>query len=343
MKYRQNVYALALLVLLSLLFMLSCSNSPTEDEGNHPPDALTALSPALGATDVSIDADLTWDCSDPDEDELTYDVYFGTAENPPLVSDDQGITIYDPGTLDYNTCYYWKVYAFDTAGESTGVSMHFYTEEEPWTSEGVFAALVVGRQVVNVEGEPMYIDQLVARFDSAFAPCSTITPIQADTVRCNEYTLSWNSSTNSYLYMDQFYDPFIEYGQQFIFNVIGNDMVPGLTDTISFPDCSPYITNITYNDTLSFDGFDVLWTNYCTGNVQLVMMSGNDSTGIFIETPNDGSYTFSSADLEPLGSVEGEYGLVLVFQNTDFIDATGYDSRSFIWARSMCTTYFYLE
>jgi len=343
MKLRQNAKILALLALIPLFLTLNCSSTPTEEEANHPPNTPTELSPAPGATDVSIDANLAWACTDPDGDELTYDIYFGVETTPPLVCNNQSEYAYNLGTLEYDTCYYWKVYAFDPDGDSTGVSMLFYTEEEPSVTEGVFGALVVGRQVMNVEGEPMYIDQIVAKFDSTYAPCNPVTPLQADTVKCNEYTLDWVAYANSYLYVDQYYQPFIELGQEFVFNVIGNSAVPGLSDTINFPYCSPYVTNIDNDDTLSFEGFEVIWTDYCTGNVLLIMMSGDDSTGIYVETPNDGSYTFSAATLSTLGSVEGEYGLVLVFQNTEFIDASGYDSRSYIWARSMNTTVFYME
>jgi len=343
MKFPQYAISLAVLALILLFLTLSCSSSPSEEETNDPPNFLTELSPGAQATDISIDAILSWACTDPDGDELTYDVYFGTAAEPALASDNQSGCTYDPGTLEYDTRYYWAVKAFDPDGDSAGVSLFFDTEEEPLGGEGIFAALVVGRQVMNAEGEPIFIDQIVARFDSAFAPCSTITPLQADTVKCNEYVLEWNSSTASFVYADQYYQPFIDPGEVFVFNIIGNSTVPSLVDTINFPDCSPYVTNIDFGDTLSLDGFEVLWADYCAGNVLFVMMVEDDSTGIYIETPNDGSYTFSPTDLEPLGSEPGYYGLVLVFQNSSAINASGYDSRSYIWARSMNTSYFYLE
>ncbi len=50
---------------------------------------------------------LGWTSGDPDAgDTVTYDVYFGTSDNPPLVSNDQSATTYDPGTLSYSTHYY---------------------------------------------------------------------------------------------------------------------------------------------------------------------------------------------------------------------------------------------
>jgi hypothetical protein len=84
---------------------------------NNPPYAPYNLSPANHAIGVSINADLSWTGGDPDAgDTVTYDVYFGTTSTPPLVSNDQSGTTYDPGTLAYNTKYYWKIVARDNHG-----------------------------------------------------------------------------------------------------------------------------------------------------------------------------------------------------------------------------------
>ena len=59
---------------------------------------------------------------------MTYDVYFGTSSTPPLVSNDQSGTTYDPGTLAYNTQYYWKIVATDNhAASTTGPLWDFTT------------------------------------------------------------------------------------------------------------------------------------------------------------------------------------------------------------------------
>jgi len=86
-------------------------------------------SPANHATGVSIHADLSWTGGDPDAgDTVTYDVYFGTTPTPPLVSTNQSATSYDPGTLSYNTKYYWKIVARDNHGATaTGPVWDFTT------------------------------------------------------------------------------------------------------------------------------------------------------------------------------------------------------------------------
>ncbi len=116
------------------------NNDPDEDptivpvslhvsSANNPPNIPTDPSPADDATGVPINADLSWTGGDPDVgDTVTYDVYFGTSVSPPLVSNDQSATTYDPGTLSYNTGYYWKIVATDNhAASTTGPVWDFTT------------------------------------------------------------------------------------------------------------------------------------------------------------------------------------------------------------------------
>jgi len=83
---------------------------------NHPPDKPSSPSPYNGATKVSINKQLSWACTDPDDDEMNYDVYFGTTSPPPQVTSHQTTKTYTPSTMQYETKYYWKVVARDTAG-----------------------------------------------------------------------------------------------------------------------------------------------------------------------------------------------------------------------------------
>ena len=93
---------------------------PTVTGPNNPPNTPSNPSPANHATGVSINSGLSWSGGDPNAgDTVTYDVYFGTSATPQLVSNDQSGNTYDPGTLSYNTKYYWKVAATDNHGAST--------------------------------------------------------------------------------------------------------------------------------------------------------------------------------------------------------------------------------
>ncbi len=80
---------------------------------NHPPYQPSDPYPENGSTNVDINVDLSWSGGDPDGDPVTYDVYFGTTSPPPIVESNQSNTTYDPGTLDFETTYYWKIIAWD--------------------------------------------------------------------------------------------------------------------------------------------------------------------------------------------------------------------------------------
>jgi hypothetical protein len=101
------------------------------EEPNEPPETPSDPDPYDGETDVDINADLSWTCSDPDGDDIVYDVYFEAEDPTPdvLVSDDQPENTYDPGTMDVNTMYYWQIVAKDEHDATTdGPIWSFSTE-----------------------------------------------------------------------------------------------------------------------------------------------------------------------------------------------------------------------
>ncbi len=98
---------------------------------NQAPKIPTGPMPEDGAPHVDIDADLSWTGGDPNpEDTVTYDVYFGTDTPPPLVATHQSATTYDPGTMIYDTTYYWQIVAWDNHDTSTaGPVWSFITDD----------------------------------------------------------------------------------------------------------------------------------------------------------------------------------------------------------------------
>jgi len=80
---------------------------------NEAPDEPSNPNPADNATEVSISSPLSWTCTDPDSDPLTFDIYFGTGNPPPLVQSAGTDFSYDPGDLINSTVYYWRVVAKD--------------------------------------------------------------------------------------------------------------------------------------------------------------------------------------------------------------------------------------
>jgi len=101
-------------------------------EENLPPNTPSNPDPPDEATAVSINKVLKWSGGDPNHgDKVYYDVYFGKSSSPPLVAEDISNTAYDPGSMELDTTYYWKITAEDSQGEtSSGPIWEFTTEAE---------------------------------------------------------------------------------------------------------------------------------------------------------------------------------------------------------------------
>jgi uncharacterized protein (TIGR02145 family) len=101
---------------------------------NNPPNAPSNPNPVDEATAVETDVILSWFCSDPDGDDLTYNIYFGTDPNPTLIQLQYPETYFDPGQLVENTTYHWKIVAYDIYGDSTeGAVWSFTTFNDQWS------------------------------------------------------------------------------------------------------------------------------------------------------------------------------------------------------------------
>jgi len=95
---------------------------------NTPPNVPSSPTPSNSATNQSTNVDISWTCSDPDGDNLTYDVYFEANDsNPALVASGVTSTTYDPGDLQSNTTYYWGIVAKDGFDSTQGPLWSFTT------------------------------------------------------------------------------------------------------------------------------------------------------------------------------------------------------------------------
>ncbi|MDD4641516.1 MAG: T9SS type A sorting domain-containing protein, partial [Bacteroidales bacterium] len=88
-------------------------------EINNPPTPPTNPSPSNGAVDVSLNPTISWSCSDPDGDAISYEFQYKKGS----LGSWQKVTTtnksYKLSGLEFDQTYYWKVTATDVYGEST--------------------------------------------------------------------------------------------------------------------------------------------------------------------------------------------------------------------------------
>lgn len=101
----------------------------TTEQVNFPPNTPVNLYPSNGSTGISVAAVLSWTGGDPNGDQVTYDVYFGTTNPPPKVVSNQSGVSYKPPTMIYLKIHYWKIIAWDNhSAETIGPTWHFTTK-----------------------------------------------------------------------------------------------------------------------------------------------------------------------------------------------------------------------
>lgn len=83
--------------------------------------------PYDGQAGVSTTAVLSWTAG---LNAASHDVYFGT-DNPPPFVQNQTSTTFEPGTMAYDTMYYWRIDELNTTGTTTGIVWSFITLPSP--------------------------------------------------------------------------------------------------------------------------------------------------------------------------------------------------------------------
>jgi hypothetical protein len=126
--------------------------TPVAVSAPQPPDTPGLVSPPSAATAVAANTPLMWN---PSANALRYDVAFGTANPPPVVSPGQTGTAYQPPLpLMANTTYFWQVIASNAAGSTVSPVWTFTTapaaSASPTSPDGTIVSY--GGQIVDATG-----------------------------------------------------------------------------------------------------------------------------------------------------------------------------------------------
>jgi len=99
---------------------------------NHPPEIPNELSPQNDLPDVEVNSlKLSWECSDIDNDKLTYKIYLSedtVFDSTNIISPDFSEKYFTINELEFEKDYYWFVTADDGEFISISKIMHFNTK-----------------------------------------------------------------------------------------------------------------------------------------------------------------------------------------------------------------------
>jgi hypothetical protein len=141
--------------------------------------------PADGAENVDINVTLSWS---PGFDGALHNIYLGTdfdhvspSNFDSVLVGQQTSTNYDPGTLDYNQTYYWRIDEVDNQGMVvTGEVWSFTTASSPRPPKG--RACFTGNTPVWIDGTLIPISQVTAVQTAAKVSCPATATTQIEKV-----------------------------------------------------------------------------------------------------------------------------------------------------------------
>ncbi len=141
-------------------------------ETNHPPYQPSNPNPVDGAEDVPVTADLSWTGGDPDEDNVTFTLYFGPSDPPGFMAGGLTDPAYDLPELAYDTEYFGYIRAYDGYVYVAGPTCSFTTERDYICGDAN------GDEDVNVS-DAVYIINYI------FAGGNPPDPMEAGDVNCD--------------------------------------------------------------------------------------------------------------------------------------------------------------
>jgi Cellulase (glycosyl hydrolase family 5)/Concanavalin A-like lectin/glucanases superfamily/Chitobiase/beta-hexosaminidase C-terminal domain len=115
--------------------------------------------PSDDDTDVPINRDLRWTAG---EDTVSHDLYFGKTDPPPFIKNQSG-AMYDPGVMDTNSIYYWRVDEKNSQGTTAGDVWSFRTGSDKylvgwWKFDESFGDIAMDSSGIDNNGELKNMD-----------------------------------------------------------------------------------------------------------------------------------------------------------------------------------------
>ncbi len=270
-----------------------------------PPPCVSNLTPVNEATDIPLNASLTWES----QDATNFDVYFGTDTEPPFV----GNTIensYPAGNLDPLTTYYWKIIAKNDIGSATDCeTWSFLTGIESGYCEPISNCMEWGD---NIE------DFSINNFEHLATGCTqdvgyedyTSMDFNLEQAHNFEFTVTTSNGDRSYVAIWIDYDHDGEFNNTNEFIYVSTDKIPlSFTDELSIDNSAQlgehrFRIRLRANDPLTADD---ACTEYTWGETHDYTVNIQENTNIddisekFNIYPNPSNGIFTIENKNPQG------------------------------------------
>ncbi|BBJ28280.1 S8 family serine peptidase [Athalassotoga saccharophila] len=113
-----------------------------------PPSIASSVYPESGSVGLPISLNLRWSAYDSNNFPITYSLYFGTSQNPPLIASGLSTSTYEVSNLNYSTTYYWYVIATNGYASTKGPLWSFTTQNtSPSNPTGLYYTNVTSNSV----------------------------------------------------------------------------------------------------------------------------------------------------------------------------------------------------
>ena len=256
--------------------IVRCAKDNPVEKINLQPLAASNPNPIDGATNQTTSLILSWASSDPENDPLTYDIYFGEMNPPASLITGNTNTAFDPGTLKNNTRYYWKIISKDNQNNFTEGSIWSFTTGQPVITIPVLSTLTVSNitTVTAVSGGNITNDGGGTITLRGVCWSTGITPTINDTKTADGtgsgiFTSSITGLAPNTSYFVRAYatnSAGTGYGNIVNFSTITNNTLEYLGQTPPGRDLKPFAPNIIGNwnhaeVTVSANGQEIYWTN----------------------------------------------------------------------------------
>lgn len=143
----------------------------TEDSMNEQPTAPQVVAPEDNATGVAVTTDLSWNSTDPDDDEITYTLEIrNDRDEKVLMYENITDTTYTVEGLDFNSKYFWQVTASDELNPEVKSSLFSFTTMDVPESRVLFTRSIGGNNVIFALDSEGIEYQLTSSSTNSFRP-----------------------------------------------------------------------------------------------------------------------------------------------------------------------------